>query len=100
VKMYRIAVGGHACRTMNDADLYVDRYARSETSAHAHLRHDQILHDPTDEQLLQSLTAIAPQEDVEIYSSMQGRYSLLTVPKLLSSLGQPASCLYPADVGP
>lgn len=85
--MYRIAVGGEACRTITDADLYVDRHALSETAGHKHLGLEHVLHDPTDEQLVQRLALIPAGDEIEVYSSMQGGYSLVTVPKILAALG-------------
>lgn len=86
---YKIAVGGQACRTHSDAELYIDKYARSETAMHR-LESKKIrgivLEDPTDEELYAQLAKIPKESEIHIHTSIQGRYSSFTVPRILDFL--------------
>lgn len=84
-----IAVGGEACRTCERCELFVDRHAHSEVGfgfARKVRRDAVLLSDPTDEQLFLQLTRIPPERPIVIISSLQGRYSLSTVPKIMTFL--------------
>ncbi|MBA7481227.1 hypothetical protein ES707_16697 [subsurface metagenome] len=93
---YKIAVGGYACRSHEDADLYADKYAYSETWMYAtrgNAFRGIVLQDPSDEDLCGQLGKIPKSQEIRIYASMLGRYSMTTVPKILRFL---AAHAYPA----
>ncbi len=79
-----IAVGGQACRTVENANFYIDKWASFEACNKA--LPDRIIEDPTDETIRERLKEVPADSNVEVYASMQGEYSLTTVPKILKLL--------------
>lgn len=86
MELFTIALGGHACRVYAYADLYLDRYTESEVSGHCPPTVGKNLQDPSDSDLGAILNSIPVECHVRVLTSLQGFYSIKTLPKVLLPL--------------
>ena len=82
---FKIAVGGHACRANRDADLFLDKHSDHLMSGNEGLATRTLL-EPAEEQIIAALQEIPTGAEVSVHTSLQGRYSLETAPRILQHL--------------